>query len=84
MYIDVTGVSRRAIIKAVGKGMVVGKVKGGGEIVVGDDVAQRIDNEPSTSSGAGGSGSGGAAGLLRSVSEKGSKILADKGLLGGK
>ncbi len=37
VYIDVTGVSRRAIIKAVGKGMVVGKVKGGGEIIVGDD-----------------------------------------------
>ncbi|KAL7627603.1 hypothetical protein AAE478_001796 [Parahypoxylon ruwenzoriense] len=37
VYIDVTGVSRKAIIKAVGKGMVVGKVKGGGEIIVGDD-----------------------------------------------
>lgn len=40
VYIDVTGVSRRAIIKAVGKGMVVGKVKGGGEIVVGDDIVR--------------------------------------------
>ncbi|KAI5868593.1 senescence-associated protein-domain-containing protein [Durotheca rogersii] len=39
VYIDVTGVSRKAIIKAVGKGMVVGKVKGGGEIIVGDDTA---------------------------------------------
>lgn len=39
VYIDVTGVSRRAIIKAVGKGMVIGKVKGGGEIIVGDDTA---------------------------------------------
>jgi spartin len=37
VYIDVTGVSRKAIIKAVGKGMVIGKVKGGGEIIVGDD-----------------------------------------------
>ncbi|OTB03337.1 hypothetical protein M426DRAFT_321907 [Hypoxylon sp. CI-4A] len=37
VYIDVTGVSRKAVIKAVGKGMVVGKVKGGGEIIVGDD-----------------------------------------------
>ncbi|KAF2454590.1 senescence-associated protein-domain-containing protein [Lineolata rhizophorae] len=35
VYIDVTGVSRRAVIKSVAKGMVVGKVKGGGEIVVG-------------------------------------------------
>lgn len=39
VYIDVTGVSRKAIIKAVGKGMVVGKVKGGGEIIVGEDTA---------------------------------------------
>ncbi|KXJ85843.1 senescence-associated protein-domain-containing protein [Microdochium bolleyi] len=45
VYIDVTGVSRKAIIKAVGKGMVVGKVRGGGEIIVGDDVAQQIANQ---------------------------------------
>ncbi|KAI1775191.1 senescence-associated protein-domain-containing protein [Hypoxylon cercidicola] len=42
VYIDVTGVSRKAIIKAVGKGMVVGKVKGGGEIIVGDDTAGAV------------------------------------------
>ncbi|KAI1395123.1 senescence-associated protein-domain-containing protein [Hypoxylon fuscum] len=42
VYIDVTGVSRKAIIKAVGKGMVVGKVKGGGEIIVGDDTGGEI------------------------------------------
>ncbi|KAF2112080.1 senescence-associated protein-domain-containing protein [Lophiotrema nucula] len=35
VYIDVTGVSRRAVIKSVAKGMVVGRVKGGGEVVVG-------------------------------------------------
>ncbi len=35
VYIDVTGVSRRAVIKSVAKGMVVGKVKGGGELIVG-------------------------------------------------
>ncbi|KAF2751168.1 hypothetical protein M011DRAFT_436085 [Sporormia fimetaria CBS 119925] len=35
VYIDVTGVSRRAVIKSVAKGMVVGSVKGGGEVVVG-------------------------------------------------
>ncbi|KAF2277900.1 uncharacterized protein EI97DRAFT_493121 [Westerdykella ornata] len=35
VYIDVTGVSRRAVIKAVAKGMVVGRVTGGGEVVVG-------------------------------------------------
>ena len=34
VYIDVTGVSRRAILKSVAKGMIVGKVKGGGQVVV--------------------------------------------------
>lgn len=52
VYIDVTGVSRRAIIKAVGKGMVVGKVKGGGEIVVGDDIV-RPHEEAGAGAGAG-------------------------------
>ncbi|KAL1899997.1 hypothetical protein Cpir12675_001102 [Ceratocystis pirilliformis] len=38
VYIDVTGVSRKAILKRVVKGMVVGKVaKGGGNIVVGGE-----------------------------------------------
>ncbi|KAI0855203.1 senescence-associated protein-domain-containing protein [Xylaria cubensis] len=41
VYIDVTGVSRKAIIKAVGKGMLVGKVKIGNnqtaDVIVGDD-----------------------------------------------
>lgn len=36
VYIDVTGVSRRAIIKSVAKGMVVGHVPGGGDLIVGD------------------------------------------------
>ncbi|GAP82891.1 putative spg20 protein [Rosellinia necatrix] len=40
VYVDVTGVSRRAIIKAVGKGMVVGKVKIGNnqtaDVIVGE------------------------------------------------
>lgn len=36
VYIDVTGVSRRAILKSVAKGMVVGKVSGGGgDLIVG-------------------------------------------------
>ena len=35
VYIDVAGVSRKAVIKSVAKGMVVGKVKGGGEVIVG-------------------------------------------------
>lgn len=35
VYIDAAGVSRKAIIKSVAKGMVVGKVRGGGELIVG-------------------------------------------------
>lgn len=35
VYIDVAGVSRRAVLKSVAKGMVVGKVKGGGQVIVG-------------------------------------------------
>ncbi|KAI9749115.1 MAG: hypothetical protein M4579_006995 [Chaenotheca gracillima] len=35
VYVDAMGVSRRAIVKSVAKGMVVGRVKGGGELVVG-------------------------------------------------
>lgn len=34
VYIDATGVSRKAIIRSVAKGMVVGKVRGGGDIIV--------------------------------------------------
>lgn len=35
VYIDAAGVSRRAIVKSVAKGMVVGRVKGGGDLIVG-------------------------------------------------
>jgi spartin len=35
VYIDVTGVSRRAILKSVAKGMVVGRLPDGQEVVVG-------------------------------------------------
>ncbi|OAA76458.1 Senescence/spartin-associated [Akanthomyces lecanii RCEF 1005] len=35
VYIDVTGVSRRAILKSVAKGMLVGQVKDGGKVYVG-------------------------------------------------
>ena len=34
VYIDASGVSRRAVVKGVAKGMVVGKVRGGGEVMV--------------------------------------------------
>lgn len=34
VYVDASGVSRRAVIKGVAKGMVIGKVRGGGDVIV--------------------------------------------------
>ena len=34
VYVDASGVSRRAVVKGVAKGMVIGKVRGGGDVVV--------------------------------------------------
>lgn len=48
VYIDVTGVSRRAILKSVAKGMVVGRGADGGEVVVGGGDG----GEPATMGGA--------------------------------
>ena len=42
VYIDAMGVSRKAVIKNVAKGMVVGKVKGGGDLVVGGEIGGLI------------------------------------------
>jgi spartin len=57
VYVDVTGVSRRAVIKSVAKGMIVGRVKDGRHVVVGgdDDVTVLGDEKgrkPAKSSGA--------------------------------
>lgn len=46
VYIDATGVSRRAVVKGVAKGMVVGRVRGGGEVIVSDGSGERIDGLP--------------------------------------
>ncbi|KAI9682362.1 MAG: hypothetical protein M1817_000416 [Caeruleum heppii] len=35
VYIDAMGVSRKAVVKSVAKGMVIGRVNGGGDLVVG-------------------------------------------------
>lgn len=55
VYIDVTGVSRKAVIKSVAKGMVVGRVRGGGQVVVGGGdggVAPEQDNKTAQAPGA--------------------------------
>jgi spartin len=55
VYIDASGVSRRAIVKSVAKGMVVGRVKGGGDLVVGGgDGGTAITTVPSAVPGTGG------------------------------
>lgn len=54
VYIDVAGVSRRAVLKSVAKGMIVGKVKGGGQVIVGGGEA---DN-PAILAAAAGNGQG--------------------------
>lgn len=48
VYIDVSGVSRRAIVKSVAKGMVVGMVRGGGDLIIGgsDDGEQVFPAPP--------------------------------------
>ncbi|KAI9883649.1 MAG: hypothetical protein M1823_004581 [Watsoniomyces obsoletus] len=39
VYVDAAGVSRKAVVKSVAKGMVLGRVKGGGDLVVGGDAS---------------------------------------------
>ncbi|KAJ6031935.1 hypothetical protein N7540_002667 [Penicillium herquei] len=52
VYIDATGVSRRALLKSVAKGMVVGRMRDGKQVVVGGGDGGEFSNEagPSASS----------------------------------
>ncbi|KAJ5711824.1 hypothetical protein N7488_005980 [Penicillium malachiteum] len=52
VYIDATGVSRRALLKSVAKGMVVGRMRDGKQVVVGGGDGGEFSNEagPSGSS----------------------------------
>lgn len=47
VYVDAMGVSRRAVVKSVAKGMVIGRVKGGGDIVVGGGNGSVMTQAPS-------------------------------------
>lgn len=58
VYIDVTGVSRRAILKSVAKGMVVGNVKGGGQVIVGADEKAKAESIKGGNGNGSGSGNG--------------------------
>ncbi|QUC16785.1 uncharacterized protein UV8b_01026 [Ustilaginoidea virens] len=53
VYIDITGVSRRAILKSVAKGMVVGNVKGGGQVIVGGGEKPSGEEEAASREGSG-------------------------------
>jgi spartin len=46
VYIDAAGVSRRAIVKSVAKGMVVGKVRGSGDLIVGGGDGGQVFTAP--------------------------------------
>lgn len=49
VYIDAAGVSRRAVLKSVAKGMVVGRVRGTGDLVVGGDAKAETDADADAS-----------------------------------
>lgn len=51
VYIDAAGVSRKAIVKSVAKGMVVGRVKGGGDLIVGGGDGGAVTAAPSSVTG---------------------------------
>ena len=71
VYIDVTGCSRKAIIKSVAKGMVVGRTAAGQDVIVGGEgaIEQRKEGEGDGSEGMSvvegkkGGGSGNGVGL---------------------
>ncbi|BCR86619.1 senescence-associated domain-containing protein [Aspergillus chevalieri] len=45
VYIDASGVSRKALLKSVAKGMVVGRMKGGQQVVVGSGDGGEVPSE---------------------------------------
>ncbi|TWU75841.1 hypothetical protein ED733_005117 [Metarhizium rileyi] len=68
VYIDVTGVSRRAVLKSVARGMVVGNVKGGGQVIVGGDEKSK----PGPVTGGNGNGNGNGNGEKDSLASSSS------------
>ncbi|KAK8239123.1 senescence-associated protein-domain-containing protein [Phyllosticta capitalensis] len=93
VYIDVAGVSRRAVLKSVAKGMVVGRVKGGGEVVVGggdggdippdvkDKAGVSNDNLGQGQPGGGSAEPGGVVGFGNALPQNGSSGIGEP--LGG-
>ncbi|GLI80887.1 hypothetical protein PoHVEF18_009251 [Penicillium ochrochloron] len=59
VYIDATGVSRRALLKSVAKGMVVGRMRDGKQVVVGAGDGGQLPQGVGINDEAGPSGSGG-------------------------
>ncbi|KAJ5332789.1 hypothetical protein N7541_002597 [Penicillium brevicompactum] len=59
VYIDATGVSRRALLKSVAKGMVVGKMRDGKQVVVGGGDGGQVPEAAASAAGPSGSGARG-------------------------
>lgn len=78
VYIDVTGVSRRAVIKSVAKGMVVGKTIKGESVIVGggDGGVATIDNNENVATGS--SSSNGKQQLQDAESLSGMTVMEGK------
>lgn len=70
VYIDATGVSRKAVIKSVAKGMVVGRMPDGGHIMVGEGDGGQVPAEMRQSV-AGGSSSQAREGMQPLVEQPG-------------
>ncbi|KAI9719374.1 MAG: hypothetical protein M1812_003445 [Candelaria pacifica] len=77
VYIDATGVSRRAVVKSVAKGMVVGRVKGGGDLIVGGgdggvipaEAATKIQNHQANTGNSGGNAQGSPSSYMTGAAE---------------
>ena len=55
VYVDATGVSRKAVLKSVAKGMVVGRMPNGAQLMVGEGDGGQLPQNAAGPSGAGGS-----------------------------
>ncbi|KAF2664131.1 hypothetical protein BT63DRAFT_443930 [Microthyrium microscopicum] len=82
VYVDVTGVSRRAVIKSVAKGMIVGRVKDGRQVMVGGEDDLTVVDEKGGNSAKGSASIPGVQtmpGLQRDNSWTGAPPQYDKG-----
>ncbi|KAK0617832.1 senescence-associated protein-domain-containing protein [Bombardia bombarda] len=87
VYIDVTGVSRRAILKSVAKGMVVGRTAEGGQVIVGGGdggVVTKSDGQALEAAAAAAAAAGGGGGGGELMVTEGKQVVGAKGVDKGK